>query len=239
MEMLKTISVGDLHGYDGWKCIDADKYDKIIFIADYCDSFTFGNLDILHNLKEIIDLKKQYPEKIELLLGNHDISYMYFPNFFCEGFRAEARPALEMLFNDNKRLFNVAYQYRNYLWTHAGVSNKWLGEFKPLAEERGIWDDKLPLADILNMANETSLRGKLFQKSGKRMRYGDTDLVGGIMWADRSETREDYLDGHHQIVGHTPISRNTTIEHNGSSITYIDSLGKPEGGFYELEIEKQ
>lgn len=238
MKTLKTISVGDLHGHNIWKAIDPDKYDKIIFVADYCDSFEFSNVEILHNLKEVIQFKKRYPDKVVLLIGNHDGSYFYFPDCTCQGFRADARPSIEILFKENRNLFQVAYQYRNYLWTHAGVSNKWLSEFRPLAEERKIWDDKIPLADILNMANDTSLRKKLFQKSGARMEYGDTGLVGGIVWADRSETRGDYLDGYHQIVGHTPIDKNTTIEHNGSSITYIDSLGKPEGGFYELEIEK-
>lgn len=237
--MLKTISVGDLHGHDVWQGIDADRFDKIIFVGDYLDSFDKSNTEILHNLKEIIEFKKAYPEKVILLIGNHELSYFYFPDFTCEGFRAEARPALQILFNDNRDMFQVAYQHKKYLWTHAGVSSKWLSEFKPLAEERGIWNDNLPLADILNMANETSLRIKLFQKSGKRMRYGDTDLVGGIMWADISETREDYLDGYNQVAGHTPIERNTTIEYNVSSITYIDSLGKPEGGFYELEIENE
>jgi hypothetical protein len=69
------------------------------------------------------------------------------------------------------------------------------------------------------------------------MAYSETSQAGGIMWADRSETREDNLDGYHQIVGHTSIARNTTIEQNGSSITYIDSLHSDGGGFYELVIE--
>lgn len=234
---LRTISIGDLHGHNCWKQINPEKYDKIVFLADYLDSFTHSNTEILHNLKEIIEFKRKYQEKVELLIGNHDGSYFYFPHCTCEGFRPEARPAIQILFNDNKDLFQVAYQYENYLWTHAGVSNKWLSEFMPLSEERGIWNDDVPLADILNMANQTSLQEKLFQKSGKRMQYGDTDLVGGIMWADRSETRRDYLKGFHQICGHTSIRKNVRRGNDKSSITYIDSLGKPYGGFYELEIE--
>lgn len=233
---LRTISIGDLHGHDSWKKINPEKYDRIVFVADYLDSYTHSNTEILHNLKEIIRFKLEYPEKVVLLTGNHELPYFYFPHFTCEGFRAEARPAIQILFNDNKDFFQVAYQYKNYLWTHAGVSNKWLEEFIPLAEERGIWDDSTPLGDILNMANQTSLQEKLFQKSGKRMAYGDADTVGGIMWADRSETKRDYLGGFHQICGHTPIRKNVRRGNDESSITYIDSLGKPYGGFYELEI---
>lgn len=233
---IRTISIGDLHGHDTWKRINPDGYDKIIFIADYCDSHTHSNVEILHNLKEIIEFKMAHPDKVVLLLGNHDCSYFYFPNFWCEGFRAEARPALEVMFNNNRDLFHVAYQYKNYLWTHAGVSNKWLEEFVPLAEERQIWDDNLPLADIFNIANETSLREKMFQKSGVRQKWSFGDLIGGIIWADMSETQFDYLAGYHQICGHTPVKKNITIGGEEKSITYIDSLGSEEGGFYELEI---
>ncbi len=247
---MRTCSVGDLHGSNIWKQLipRKDEFHKIVFIADFCDSMdykengilirkAFTNDEIFQNLLEVIEFKKQNPELVELLIGNHDGSYMYFPNFHCQGFRADAQPALNILFNDNKHLFKVAYQYKNYLWTHAGVTNKWLAEFKELAIERGIWDDNLPLADILNKANETSLQEKLFQKSGKRMAYVETNKAGGIMWADRSETREDNLLGYHQIVGHTSINRNTTIEFSdGSSITYIDSLHSEGGGFYELTI---
>jgi len=248
--MFKTVSIGDLHGSNIWKQIipTARQYNKIVFIADYCDSMDYKENDVLirkaytndeifKNLSEIIEFKKENPDLVELLEGNHDGSYFHFPQLFCQGFRADAQPALNILFNDNKHLFKVAYQYKNYLWTHAGVTNKWLAEFKELAIKIGLWDDSLPLADILNMANGTSLQEKLYQKSGKRMAYVETDLAGGIMWADRSETREDNLDGYHQIVGHTSISRNTTIEHNGSSVTYIDSLHSEGGGFYELTIK--
>jgi len=246
---MKTVSIGDLHGSNVWKRIIPvkDRYDKIVFVGDYLDSMDYVENDIVirkaytndeirENLLDIIEFKKANPDLVELLDGNHDTSYMYFPRYFCQGFRADAQPALNIIFNDNKHLFKVAYQHKNYLWTHAGVTNKWLAEFKPMAEEKHLWDDSLPLADILNMANETSLQEKLFQKSGRRMLYGDTDLVGGIIWADRSETREDYLDGYHQIVGHTSIAQNTTIIHNNASIAYIDSLASEGGGFYEIEI---
>ena len=242
-------SIGDLHGRDIWKKIILQNthIDKWVFVGDYCDSMdyeingmlikrAYTNDEIFQNLSDIIQFKKENMDKVELLIGNHDGSYFYFPRFFCQGFRADAQPALNRLFNDNKHLFKIAYQYKNYLWTHAGVSKKWLAEFKPLAEEKGLWDDKLPLADILNMANETSLQEKLFQKSGARMKYGGSDLVGGVVWADRSETRGDFLSGYHQILGHTPIDRNVTISYNNSSIAYIDSLHSVVGGFYELEI---
>lgn len=250
--MFRTITIGDLHGRPIWKKIIARKneFDKIIFIADYFDSMdykqnniiirkAYTNEEILSNILEIIFFKKENPDLVELLTGNHDASYFYFPKFFCQGFRADAVHGIQALFHEHRRLFNVAYQYKNYLWTHAGVTNKWLAEFKPLAEERKLWDDSLPLADILNMANETSLQEKLFQTSGMRMHPRCEYPVGGIIWADKSETRRDAVSGLHQIVGHTPVERNLTIFNtaNNSSMAYIDSLATEVGDFYELNIE--
>lgn len=246
---MKICTIGDLHGRPIWKEVIpvADKYDKIIFLADYMDSMDYVENDVVvrkaytneehfNNFLEIIQFKKDNEEKVELFEGNHDGSYFHFPKYYCQGFRPEAQPAITALYNDNKHLFKVAYQYKNYIWTHAGITNAWFREFKELAIEKGIWDDSLPIADMLNMANECSLQEKLYQKSGKRMAYAESDQKGGILWADRSETREDSLDGYHQIVGHTPISRNTTLIFPNGSITYTDSLHSEGGGFYELEI---
>jgi hypothetical protein len=236
---MKFCSVGDLHGRDIWRKLKykGGKPDKIIFVGDYCDSYYLSNEEILDNLVEIINFKKQNPELVELLLGNHDISYMYFPDYWCEGFRADAQPDLNRLLNENRKLFSVAYQYKNYLWTHAGVANEWLSEFKPHAMAKGIWSDQ-NLAQTFNDTNETSLREKLFQISGKRVKFGVQLGVGGIVWADKSETTEDCLLGHHQIVGHTPVAKNITIKQGEeASVTYIDSLASESGEFYELEIK--
>ena len=70
---MKTISIGDIHGRDIWKNVNPSKYDKIIFVGDYVDSFTISNTTILNNLLDIIEFKKSFKNKVILLLGNHDI----------------------------------------------------------------------------------------------------------------------------------------------------------------------
>jgi hypothetical protein len=60
-----------------------------------------SNVDILHNLKEILWFKKSLPDKVVLLLGNHDIQY-FIPNEVCSGYRGEMRPDLYDLFTQNK-----------------------------------------------------------------------------------------------------------------------------------------
>ena len=66
---MKHLIVGDLHGKDCWKSIDIDKYERVVFLGDYVDSFTLPDLVIDQNLQDIIVLKKAYSNKIVLLLG--------------------------------------------------------------------------------------------------------------------------------------------------------------------------
>ena len=102
---MKIIVVPDLHGKTVWKQIEPLNYDKIVYIGDYLDSWTATNQEIENNLLDIIELKKKYPDKVILLLGNHELSYSFYPNFRCAGFRPEARPTLEHILNENKKLY--------------------------------------------------------------------------------------------------------------------------------------
>lgn len=251
---MKIITIGDLHGRDIWKVI-ADKhelYDRIIFIGDYVDqgmyneqtkgwTQTISNEQIANNLLDIIAFKNAYPDKVVLLIGNHELPYLYFPDeertYVCEGYRPDGQPELTVILQNNRRLFDVAYQYKNYLWTHAGVSNTWYADFFEKMKAFKIypeWD----IADTFNAINETALRKYLHQKGSSRMKFPAKEKqAGGITWADNNETATDYLSGFHQIVGHTPIKIFTTIGGGAESITYCDCLHSVEE-FYEVEIKE-
>src|ERR1700744_72314 len=106
---MKHIVIGDLHGKDVWQQVDVDRYDRVVFLGDYVDDFLLPDLVIDQNLQDIIALKKRYPEKVILLLGNHDVQYMFFPHFRCSGFRESMLRPLTSLFNLNHDLFQTAY----------------------------------------------------------------------------------------------------------------------------------
>ena len=99
---LKYLIIPDVHGRDFW--IEPLKYvlkntdAKIIFLGDYLDVYLeefqekyefdindyskktyekFNKVydDAIENFKSIIDFKKENPDRIILLLGNHDCGY--------------------------------------------------------------------------------------------------------------------------------------------------------------------
>lgn len=232
--------IPDLHGHDTWKKFVNENMhlDKFIFLGDYVDNRNGSNESIWNNLADIIEFKKSYPDKVELLIGNHDIQYIFDGKFQYTGYRPHALQGLKILFGDNKHLFKMAYQYKNYLFTHAGVSNKWYEFHKQefLDFNNKYLGGVFRLSDTFNAMYETNQRDVLFEISNARTKNKIEGRYGGILWADISETREDYLDGYHQIVGHTFVNQITKLNYKDSSITYTDCLGSKEE-FLTLEIK--
>jgi len=223
---MRVLTIGDIHGSINWKLLDFDKYDKIVFSGDYVDSFDHTNVQILDNLKDIIQFKKDTGDDVILLLGNHDLQYYFSYNGHgCSGYRGTMYQDLHYLFNTEKHLFQMAYQYNNYLWTHAGLSTPWYNVFKKAVLEDSVIDieEYDTLADQLNVMFERNLEC-LFDVGHRRGGYKD---VGGPFWADREEFQKpkNILLGFHQIVGHTKVKFPMVyVRDFDSSITFIDCL---------------
>ncbi len=235
---MKIISVGDIHGRPYWKEIDPVKYDKIIFVGDYCDSYVYTDTEIETNLLDIIQLKKNNFDKVVLLLGNHDIHYKFLSEGFQgSGFRPSMAINLNMIFKHSKDLFQVAYQIDNYIWSHAGISYGWYENNKKEIQDVAERFDTKNLADTFNhmmQLNENRLLHQVGKKRGGRYSFG------GITWADRYETMSQFIDGYHQIVGHTPINIITKFGDEKGSIRYIDILGEVDYHLYkEMEAQKK
>ncbi len=228
---MKHIIIGDLHGRNVWQEIDISLYDKVVFLGDYVDSVDLANETILENLKEILKLKQSNPEKVILLWGNHDAQYLHFPLYRCTNFRQEMLFELTSIFKDNHSCFQMAYQKDNYIFTHAGLSNDWFNEFLSLPILEKIKDDTDTIADLINKLDGTSQQGLLYNIGAERGGRG----IGGILWADYLETSTDPLNDYHQVVGHSKVTKPTSINFINKSITYIDVL-TTQLYFYVLEI---
>jgi len=223
---MKIISIGDTHGRGFWKLIDINLYDLVIFVGDYCDSYIYEDSEILSNLMDIIELKKSYPDKVILLLGNHDVQYMYLSEGFeCDGYRASMSAILKHVLNENKELFQMAFQINDHIWTHAGIADKWYDFNKDEIEE---FSDKFECENLADTFNKMmyAKENRLLHQVGKK-RQGRYP-AGGITWADRFETSLYPFKGYHQIVGHTPINIITKFGDEKGSMRYIDCLGKLE-----------
>lgn len=227
---MKLIAIGDVHGRDAWKQIDVNAADKVIFLGDYVDGYDYGDKAIYDNLEAIVQLKRSNPDKVVLLIGNHDAQYMHFPDYSCSGFRPTMQSRLGDFFTQHRPLFQIAYQQDSHLFTHAGVSQNW---YHYREQYINRVDSDASLADRLNALYErSSTRDFLFDVGPRR---GGGQAFGGPVWADRSETIKNYLPDYHQVVGHTPVPDITTAGGKNSSITYCD-VTQTKADFYEVTL---
>jgi predicted MPP superfamily phosphohydrolase len=208
-------------------------YDKIIFIGDYVDSFTVNNVQMKKVLEDIIFFKKALPDKVVLLLGNHDIQY-FIENQICSGYRPEMKFDFYKLFTDNLSLFRMAYELGGTLWTHAGVTRGWLKEL-----HKEMNDPKHHLHEVLKLAKDWTISQKINHAWECRLNsiYNvDKESGGWNMWAGplwvRPKTLNENRISMKQIVGHTPMQK-ITVE---DRVTYIDCLEHGDADCLDLEI---
>ena len=275
MEFKKIISIGDCHGRQYWKnalfggisqfdqwAVEVfegigdfmsdqypfSKYDKVVFIGDYVDSFNIRNIDIKKNLEDIILFKKTFPNKVVLLLGNHDLQYRNGEKYVCSGYRPEAKYDLGELLNTKVNgvdLFQAAYKYKNWLWTHAGITLGFKIDcidtvLKKKANNMyaDLFDEDMDIDEFINTMYGIE-HPYVFRVSHAR---GGSSNVPGPFWADRRELLDKPMYDLNQIVGHTPATDISGYHFNAGryegkdqKIYFIDCLGNDIRNYLVLE----
>lgn len=196
---MKILIIGDVHGRNDWKKhVKKLKYDQVVFLGDYVDSFDKSNDEIYKNLKDIINFKKNNIDNTILLIGNHDNQYMLAtPNdwnnkYGCSGYRGEAHFDLYELFNINKELFQPCFQINEYIFSHAGITEDWFNN-------RFYGKKHISIEEQIN----ESFMKKFDPLFDVGIRRGGGHATGGIFWADKYDLINDPLKGFKQIIGHT------------------------------------
>lgn len=187
----------------------------MVFLGDYGDPFPDEGISLeaaLGELEAIISLKRSRPEEITLLLGNHDLQYLW-PDFPKTRYDYEHATRYESLFRENRDCFQLTASFPSetltVLFSHAGVLPGWMSLNRELfgLEEGHLDGDLLPGAD-LNRPNalwhdreDTLLCEALSHISVLR---GGQDPFGSMVWADSREMLEaPGMPGVFQVFGHT------------------------------------
>lgn len=158
--MNNILVIPDIHGEKRQFKIISERpsiinnYKKVVFIGDYWDSFSVPFEEQKACFLEIIKLKQKYLDKIVLLLGNHDVHYMTDKARYS-GFQDVHAFEIKDLMEQYKDLFQSAYQFKDVLFTHAGLSQTFLeyllkgSGFTKLIEvmQEGLYKDA---ADLIN-----------------------------------------------------------------------------------------
>lgn len=210
---IHTLIIPDVHGRVFWKKPVEEVLEgsdaKIIFLGDYLDPYLyeFGIGDsffsspdkwaeiadqthkvqdrVIDNFKSIIELKKKYPDRITLLIGNHDCGYAVSRDICdCRTDRWNF-PKIEILFKENWKEFRLAKSItiggKEIFFSHAGIHKEFAEDyFRPHVNKDNV-------IDFFNNAWETDdyrVLGGLGCCSFIRGGWGD---YGSIVWADVHE----------------------------------------------------
>ncbi len=184
----KVVAIGDVHGRTLWKDIVAKEADadRIVFIGDYFDSFDIKGAEQLSNFLDILRFKKANPEKVVLLLGNHDFHYTDYCgedrysgyNFACaQVFKEVLTPALV-----DMKIFHIE---DGVCYSHAGFTNTWLAS-----------NDL-----ILGAESQAPMEALRFYR-GDTSGYGNHKAQSPI-WVRPEALIPDANQDYIQVVGHT------------------------------------
>lgn len=233
--MYKAIVIGDVHGRKSWQHVadKAHKYNRIIFLGDYVDIKTkkVSDKDMVKNLLNILEFKKNNPDKVNLLLGNHDVQYKYLHQVpKVSKYNPNIAEELFDIFTEYESYFNFVYSFFDdkidYVLTHAGITKKWLN-----------WA-QISESNVLNKLNTLPI----LKLCSSKYDYNATD---GPLWArpDTLLTGNKYLQispnkRTYQIVGHTPVTKVSKYKDSyGNMIIFNDCLRFKD--FYKFDYTNE
>jgi len=103
----KILILPDIHGrkfYCKALCEAVDKGAEIVCLGDYLDPYPGDDLHekgVFAPLKELVEVKKQYPDRVHLLIGNHDSSYMLNRHLCEHRYDYKQAPFYQKFFREN------------------------------------------------------------------------------------------------------------------------------------------
>ena len=197
---MKVLVLGDLHCREFWKDAVKDWNGPIVFLGDYVDPYPYewDEDEQMPNpvdyLLEVINFKDCNPDRVTLLIGNHDYHYI---DMLLDGSRKNysLQEKLNDLYITDKDYFQIAKQIDDTLFTHAGVTRDWLKRH----------DLKLPTNDADLYLNEIYKTAPdiFWEMSWER---GGWNSTGSPIWYDIREF--DVEPDFFEVFGHTQLKDN-------------------------------
>ena len=205
----EILVVPDIHGRNFWEPA-LDYKGEIIFLGDYTDPYpaeNFSDEDAYQGLLKIVKFKQENPDRVTLLIGNHEMHYyndMLSAGRFSRKYATQFKEIL--MGEETKGLFQMCKQIDKYLFIHAGITKGWYDlHFKEFKDLGSTLEEQLTRLFF----------EKMYVYYEASMSYrGGLDDFGSPLWADFHEFRDEpepfdpniiQIIGHTQLIGPDPI----------------------------------
>lgn len=197
------------------------KYDQIIFLGDYFDSFVEG-MDGHCTSEEMAKWLKQNlnNSKYVFLIGNHDIAYRcnYHSTNMC-GFTFDKNKRINNILSEEDwkkfKYFDIS-KVKDTYWvaSHAGFNRKWWPVYNPISKLEEMQNA------FINDVRSQLKHPWLHPGSDRGFFHQD---IGGILWCDWKNISD--IPNVRQIVGHTPSEFPRVTLHNFNIDTNLNFVG--------------
>ena len=192
--------VPDVHGRDFWFPA-LDYQGEIVFLGDYNDPYSQEKITdamAYQMFLKIVDFKKQNPDRVTLLIGNHEMPY--YDKFWNAGRFSEVYyPQIHEILTaeETKGLFQLCKQVGHFLFIHAGVTKHWYDRhYEKFEKSGGSLEEQLNKVFFERM--------NIFWEAGRYR--GGWNKTGSPLWADLRELNDEtepFAPDIFQIIGHT------------------------------------
>jgi predicted phosphodiesterase len=218
--------LGDIHGDKFWKSAMEKHEDAqhIIFLGDYCDPDGVSPPECLDNMVEIFELAKANPQRIHLLLGNHDYHYLGYTSSEYSRYNRRYAPDYEKTLKEYFGLFKMV-QILNlpnakFIVSHAGVSKTFLEDNRLTALEiNQAWAKTPGIFDF-----------KEFGENGFFSERHGNDRYQSPIWIRPPALLSDMVPGYNQIVGHTRVQIDQNLIFESADKLTLTVIGVEGGG---------
>jgi hypothetical protein len=214
---MKIVALGDIHGRDIWKqivSIENSNTDKWVFIGDYFD--TRDGIEVptqIQNFREILDFKKENPDKVFLIIGNHDFHYLKgcgetytgYQQFAAMDINEVLQPAL------TSGHIQICHVYDEFIFSHAGLTQTW-------CENNEI--DLFNIEESINVKFMKNMEAFRFEY-GENLDRSGNDVTQSPIWVRIPSLLKDMVKGFTYVVGHTTVKQ----MHMALNVIAIDCLG--------------
>lgn len=209
---MRVLATSDIHTKH-W-IIDAvrkviDNYDAVVFCGDYADNWGASAEKTLATWYALAGLQADYPNKVKLVLGNHDYLYIHKTHSFQSGYNPATQLLIDEPENATLRVWlssmPITLELDGVTYSHAGIDQRWNGKYTT----DDIWNDTSP---IWVRPDNAQYKPGLKQVVGHTPQETCTELVPGVWGIDTFST---YPDG-------TPFGDGTVLEvTNGTVFTPV------------------
>lgn len=220
---MKILTLGDIHGRTCWEdIIKIENPDIVVFLGDYVSTHEgISGKSQISNLINILNYKKDNPNKVILLRGNHDMQHCGFDWAQCSGLYLDVQQWMMDNVNEFLKLTQWVYLQDNIIFSHAGISKTWYND-------NGFTS--------IESINNCEPNYKFGFTPDSFLDYTGTSETQPLTWIRPQSLLYCAIDGFTYVVGHTPVRRicnitelfkkeaNVNLSENISDIWCCDNL---------------